>query len=115
MVGEVDVPAGPAGLVEVFVAGDLGADGELHEQGVQQVDGEEVVAAVGRLEDVAQAAADVAEAGHVGLGDPAGHLHAFAEECAYGFDRGERVLVAGRLLRVDQAHGIVRVMGQFHL
>ncbi len=115
MLGEVDVPVGAAVVVEGLVAGHLGADGELHEQRVQQVDREDVVTAVGGLEDGAQAAADVAEAGDVTVGDAARHLLTCAEQGADGVRRGERVLVAGRLLGVDQAHGEVRVMGQFHL
>jgi hypothetical protein len=115
VVREVDVPVGAALVVEVLVPGDLGADRELHQQRVQQVHREHVVAAVGGLEDGAQPGADVAEAGHVRLGDTAGHLGALAEEGLHGLHRREGVLVAGRLLGVDQAHGIVRVMGQFHL
>lgn len=96
MVGEVDVPVRAALVVEVLVAGDLRADRELHEQRIQQVDREDVVAAVGGLEDGAQPAADVAEAGDVGVGDPAGGLDPGAEEAPDGVHRAERILVAGR-------------------
>ena len=102
-------------VVPEVVPGDLRADRELQQQRVEQVDRERLVAAVGRLEDRAQPGPDRAEAGHVGVRGAPGRLRVGAEQLADGLDRGQGVLAAGRLLGVDQAHGVVRVIGQFHL
>jgi hypothetical protein len=111
----VHVPQRAAVVVPEVMAGNLRAHRELQQQRVQQVHGERLVAAVRRLEDRAQPRPHRTEPGDVGVRRPPGRRLVASEEVADGLHRGERVLAPERFLAVHEAHGVIRVIGQFHL
>ena len=74
-----------------------------------------LVAAVRRLEDRAQPGPDRAEPGHVRVGRAPRRGLVGPEQGAHGLHRGQGVLAPGRFLGVDEAYGVIRVIGQFHL
>nr|UUC09216.1 hypothetical protein [Streptomyces sp.] len=115
VVRDVHVPLGAAVVVPGLVAGDLRAHRELDEQRVQQVHRQHLVAARRRLEDGAQPGPYRPQPGDIGVRRAPGRLLALPEERAYGIHRGQGVRAAAGLLAVDQAHGEIRVISQFHL
>ncbi len=114
VLGEVQMPVGAAVRLQQAVSGDDRADRVLGEQLVEQVHRAALVALGGRLEDGAQPHPYRAQPGQVGLVGQPHPPAAPAEQGADGFDGGQPVPLPARLLGVHQAHGHVRVGGEFH-